>query len=78
MSTGEGWRPRAACRGLPVSMFYPGRGDRRGRDLALAVCRQCEVAEECLAEALAGAELGVWGGTDSDSRRRSRRLLRAR
>jgi WhiB family transcriptional regulator, redox-sensing transcriptional regulator len=58
----EPWMDRARCRGVPVELFFPGRGSAAP---ALAVCRGCEVAAECgaLADRL-GEDTGVWGGRD--------------
>jgi len=80
------WRDRAACIGEPPEMFFPidlvGRG---GRDLrvaarnrqatrhALDVCARCEVAAECLDDAIANDDHGVRGGTTEEQRRFIRR-----
>jgi WhiB family redox-sensing transcriptional regulator len=46
----EPWRARAACRGAPLSAFFP-KG--RGQDTsARALCNDCPVLDECLESAL--------------------------
>ncbi|MFF0426888.1 WhiB family transcriptional regulator [Streptomyces sp. NPDC004520] len=57
------WRLSAACAGTPWEVFFPIRGDAKGRKAAQAVCAGCPVREECLAEALAEE-----GGLGTNSR----------
>ena len=70
MSSGRGgstWKLRAACRGLPASLFF----SERTSEVAAAkkVCRSCPVADDCLASALADTGLlGVWGGRTYEER----------
>lgn len=55
------WRDHAACAGKPADMFFP----ERGADIrdALAICRGCDVRDECLNHALTRREpVGIWGG----------------
>lgn len=57
----SGWRKAAACRGVPVDVFF----DRYPavRDVALLICSDCPVREECLEEAKRTHEhYGVRGG----------------
>lgn len=63
------WRERAACRDVPVSVFFPdedtvGRSDRAALyETAKRVCAGCEVRALCLEHALrAGERHGCWGG----------------
>jgi WhiB family redox-sensing transcriptional regulator len=68
----QNWRYFAACRGEDPELFQP--ISETGPALlqiaeAKAVCAHCPVAEQCLQEALAGGEVGVWGGTTEDERR---------
>jgi WhiB family transcriptional regulator, redox-sensing transcriptional regulator len=65
------WRTRAACRGMPVSMFYnPNPWIQR---TAHTVCRGCPVQDPCLAYALSTNERhGIWSGTSYKDRRRIR------
>lgn len=51
------WHAGAACRSTPGIDFFPSQGPRRRTDAALAVCRGCPVVAECLAYAMADAEL---------------------
>lgn len=68
------WEERAACAGLPsgVDAYFPEDGKRPPAG-ALALCRSCPVAMECLATALiheseSGDHFGWWGGVGPDSR----------
>ncbi|MDU7361434.1 MAG: WhiB family transcriptional regulator [Propionibacteriaceae bacterium] len=66
------WTLRANCRDLADALFPEGKDQKRAR----AVCRDCPVRSECLAEALDNRiEWGVWGGM---TERERRALLRAR
>ena len=65
------WRDHAACRGVDPDLFYPPAG-ALGAD-AKAVCRGCDVREECLTYALDnGEKQGIWGGLSERERRRIR------
>jgi len=71
------WFARAACRGMPVNLFFVrGRGDLYD-PAARATCRECPVREECLDWAIAHHETGYWGGTTDHDRLRLRRLRRS-
>jgi WhiB family transcriptional regulator, redox-sensing transcriptional regulator len=61
----EGWRMRAACRGVSPDLFFAD-----GPVGAKKVCSACPVAERCLAYAMAdNIRYGVWGGlTDAERR----------
>ncbi|WP_307830869.1 WhiB family transcriptional regulator [Rhodococcus sp. KRD162] len=68
------WQIRAACRSMPVSMFYPPLG-MRGYSLrhlerqAKLVCGRCPVISQCLRHALDTDErYGVWGGSTAQER----------
>ena len=68
------WFASATCRGLPVRMFYPERGEK---SLTL-LCRQCPVQKDCLQYALDTRQIwGIWGGTSERWRRRFRRVRRS-
>lgn len=73
MGIGE-WVLRAACRDTDVDLFAQTASEqKRARD---AVCRDCPVRLECLADALDNQiEFGVWGGM---TERERRALLRRR
>lgn len=61
-----GWRTAAACAGLGPTVFY----DPTPRAVAQvkAVCAGCTVRRSCCAYAVAGGELGVWGGQTENER----------
>ena len=64
------WSERAACAGMPVSLFFPEAGqDTRA---AKRVCARCPVRAGCLEEAMAldvpGARHGVAGGLSAGER----------
>lgn len=66
------WHARSACLGSDAELFFPERGDNAGVDAALAVCAECEVVEQCLAENLEARD-GIYGGTTGAERREMRR-----
>jgi WhiB family redox-sensing transcriptional regulator len=66
------WQDGGNCRGLDPDLFYPERGASTRE--AKAVCRGCDVREDCLEYALAnGEKFGIWGGLSERERRRIRR-----
>lgn len=68
-----GWLERAACRGLPPSMFYPEWGEEGAE--ARRICAGCPVRVECLDHAVVtGEKWGIWGGLNN----KRRRVLRVR
>jgi WhiB family transcriptional regulator, redox-sensing transcriptional regulator len=73
MSWTAEWAARAACRGTdPDELFVQGAAQNKAR----AMCMQCSVRTECLADALDNRiEFGVWGGM---TERERRALLRRR
>jgi len=84
---GENWEAYAACRGGNPELFFPLRESKKGAPtelaaLAIAVCEQCPVAQECLEGALERDErFGIWGGKTTTERRemvRQRARLAAR
>lgn len=74
-----GWHDRAACRGVPLVVFFGHEGEsraaKRGREeYARSICSQCSVRAECLQWALDSPEaFGTWGGLDEDTRKAERR-----
>lgn len=79
------WRHRAACRDEDPELFFPigNTGPALVQiEEAKAVCRRCDVIDECLSWALeSGQDAGVWGGLSEDERRALKRRnarLRAR
>lgn len=68
------WMKEAECKGLDPSIFVPLRGgDHTTTNLALLVCRECVVKEECLDHGLRYRQAGIWGGTTDTERRHMRR-----
>nr|WP_314223699.1 WhiB family transcriptional regulator [Streptomyces sp. DSM 40713] len=79
---GVDWRHRAVCREEDPELFFP-IGNTGGALLqieeAKAVCRRCQVIEQCLQWALESGQEGVWGGLSEDERRSmKRRAARSR
>lgn len=66
----EAWRYKAACFGLPPSLFFPDEldDDNQGRE-AKGVCESCPVRVPCLEYSIANnIEHGIWGGVGNDLR----------
>lgn len=64
------WEDRAACRGMPLTVFFPDRGQRYGYREAERVCDRCPVARQCYEfaqEMEVGKSIweraGMYGGT---------------
>ena len=74
------WRCRAVCRDEDPAVFFPlGIGGSTLSQVAQAkaVCRGCEVREDCLASAMGSdQDCGVWGGLTEDERRTLKRGAR--
>ena len=79
MASNEEWQDRAACRMVPVELFFPPA--EQEVEEAKAMCAICEVRQPCLEFALAAGErFGVWGGLTPQERRSliAKRRSRAR
>ena len=79
MASNEEWQDRAACRQVPVELFFPPA--EQEADDAKAVCAMCEVRQPCLEFSItAGERFGVWGGLTPQERRSlvAKRRSRAR
>ncbi len=79
MASNEEWQDRAACRIVPVEIFFPPA--EQEAEEAKAICATCEVRQLCLEFALAAGErFGIWGGLNTQERRAlvARRRSRAR
>ena len=74
-----GWRDRAACRGLPVELFFPPAGAVTSGVAARKVCAVCTVRSECFDVAVENDErFGTWGGFTGRELRRAVRRRRMR
>lgn len=78
------WYRAAACAGARLERFVPSQASRAtvhvARATALAYCARCPVLAACAADADAGREVGLWGGsfrTGGPYRYRWRQLLTA-
>lgn len=66
----DNWKEKAACRGVPISVFYPPEYDEKQGDwkleTALSYCNTCKVKKNCLDASIFGDHglepKGVWGG----------------
>ena len=79
MASDQEWQEIAACRTIPVELFFP--MVEHETDQAKAVCLECLVREPCLESAItAGERFGVWGGLTPPERRSivAKRRARAR
>ncbi len=81
--TAQNWVHRSACAGTDPETFFP-IGNTGPALLqieeAKAICRRCDVADQCLSWALeTNQDAGVWGGMSEDERRAlKRRVSRSR
>jgi WhiB family redox-sensing transcriptional regulator len=71
-STELGWWHRAACKDKDPELFFvTGAQDKKQ---AKRICRECEVREDCLQEAVdMQLDHGIWGGLTERERRAIRR-----
>lgn len=79
MTLDQEWQTDAACRAIPVELFFP--LIEQESDDAKTICSSCTVREPCLEFAIqAGERFGVWGGLTPQERRSviSKRRARAR
>ncbi|HVF54105.1 MAG TPA: WhiB family transcriptional regulator [Actinomycetota bacterium] len=68
MASNQEWQDQAACRTIPVELFFPPA--EQEADLAKTVCEHCTVKDPCLEFAIAAGErFGIWGGLTSQERR---------
>lgn len=62
------WRTEGRCSEVDPEAFFP--LPTESPDMALAICRGCDVQPECLAAALNAGECeGIWGATTPRERR---------
>lgn len=75
----DSWQDRARCRGMDTDLFFPdGKTGQAAVQAATAkaVCRSCEVREECLDFAIRAKFLyGIFGGLDPEERKYRRLKL---
>ena len=74
---GPDWRAQAACLDHDPETWFPHPADREGEGEAIAVCWQCPVGADCLADAMqaenglsASNRWGIWGGFSAHERAR--------
>jgi hypothetical protein len=70
------WQRQAECREMPVSLFFPERGQSKLVKRTRQFCGSCAVSEACgqKAEAL-HTEFGIWDGKSGKERRLAKRAL---
>lgn len=70
------WVLSANCAGTDPDSFFPEHDS--SNTLAMRVCNNCLVKQECLEVALNDTQLmGIWGGTTNMDRRNMRRARRS-
>ena len=72
------WLDLASCKGRPLSLWFPARGDAFSAKVAKSICRTCPVRAACLADALAHDgeyPAGIYGGLSAQQRVVMRRRL---
>jgi WhiB family redox-sensing transcriptional regulator len=63
------YRGPAACREEDPELFFPAQPGSAQERLAKAICRRCQIREECLLWALGHpGQAGIWGGASEDER----------
>ena len=66
------WKQQGACADHPTDLFFPERGESKQAAAAKRICHTCPVEHTCLVYATTNHELGVWGGTTEEERRKMR------
>lgn len=70
IETDRSWADNAACKGLPLDMFFP-PGKLPAPPEAREACKACPVALECAIYALEhNQHHGLWGGLNIRQRRK--------
>ena len=76
------WWDAAACRGLPLDMFFVneqesehGTGTLPDLGTLRRMCAGCPALEECRDHAIRHEEYGFWGGMTARARQNARREL---
>ena len=71
------WHRHAACKGVDVAEFFPGRNGKKNVPDICQLCETCPVAVDCLEYAVADPSLlGWWAGTTNRHRQIIRRQRR--
>ena len=71
------WTEQANCKDASPEIFFPKKQDPTLLQLAVKICRDCQVQTDCLAFAIENnIDQGVWGGMDEIKRRRLRKRAR--
>jgi len=75
----EKWRKDAACKTVPVDVFFPTKGASKEKvQQAKAICNECAVKQNCRDWSLQFSEralMGIWGGMTGKDRRAVRKKL---
>jgi hypothetical protein len=69
---------QGACRDYPTDWWFPDKSVtaiRNGR-IAVKICQQCSVQNDCLIYSLPNETHGIWGGLRESERELERRLRR--
>lgn len=73
------WMDEALCAEIGPEIFFPARRTQETNAAAIAMCRKCDVAQQCLAFAIdVEATDGIWGGVRNPSLWRARSLRASR
>jgi len=72
-----GWSQRAACKGVDPEIFFP--VTEEDSDIALSICADCRVRNDCLKYAIEHRQNeGVWGGYTENYRAELLKRLRSK
>jgi len=61
---------QAACKDSDPELFFPEKMTQQAAADAKAVCAECPIIADCLTWAVTAKELGIWGGTTENDRKR--------
>jgi WhiB family redox-sensing transcriptional regulator len=74
------WASKGACKGKDMRWWFPSGEnsvkDRTTMKQALAICKECDVRQQCLDYALNNESDGIWGGLTTKQRNSLRRERR--
>lgn len=63
------WHSTAACKNLPVNIFFPVSYNSSNLNKARKICASCPVKIECFQDAISNNAYGIWAGTTEIQRR---------